>query len=84
MEKEITSLRDDVMKLLKSNADIIKRLESVDFINVEMEKEQVEMNEKANAKCKQPCFKCNECEDTGRTKVSLMKHKKHKACFKAN
>ena len=38
MEKEITSLRDDVMKLLKLNADIIKRLESVDFINVEMEK----------------------------------------------
>ena len=43
------------MKLLKSNADIIKRLESVDFINVEMEKEQAEMNEKANAKCNQPC-----------------------------
>ena len=41
LEKEITSLKDDVMKLLKSNADIIKRLESVDFINVEMEKEQV-------------------------------------------
>ena len=63
------------MKLLKSNADIIKRLESVDFINVEMEKEQVEMNEKENAKCNQQCFKFYECEYSGGTKVCLMKYK---------
>ena len=70
--------------LIEPNTMILPILihQSVDFINVEMEKEQVEMNEKANAKCKQPCFKCNECEDTGGTKVSLMKHKNTKHALK--
>ena len=30
---------------------------------------------KENAKCNQPCLKCNECEYSGGTKVCLMKHK---------
>ena len=43
LEKEITILKDEVTKLLKSNADIIEMLKSINSTNVELEKEKHEL-----------------------------------------